>query len=454
MTRFLLLLVSAVLAVGGTVQSAVAGDLHPQDGPHVDVRLFVEEQQVVVRLEMNLVFLDHMVDFPRENSDRISTSEWKDLPGLLEAFFAVEHAVIIDGVRATPSFERLQINNPDLRLLPLFPVSGERGLRKIRFELVYPVARPPVSVRFDWSTYPPNILVDPDDPPPLAIAAELDAEGVRIPLVFSEGEPTHDWYASGATIEDRLLAVAPPVRSEGHVVPVLAIALFVLGGCVVVAGVLSARILGSSTPILVSIVVEGPFLAGAVAAMLFGVGTMTIGAGPVLPDRSSAEDVFRPLHANVYRAFDFVSETDVYDALAWSAEGDLLDRLYRIIHRGLVMQEEGGAVARVSEVRPLEIEVDSIRIAADEEGVERPMFDVTCRWQVDGVVSHWGHAHRRTNEYLAAWTVAAFEDGWRFTRAEILEQDRVDGEDDAREGMSDHDFESFDSEETFDEFEV
>ena len=366
---------------------------------------------------------------------------------------ALEHAVVIDGLRATPSFERLQINNPDLRLLPLFPVSGERGLRKIRFELVYPLEEPPVSVRFEWSTYPPNILVDPDDPPPLAIAAELDAEGVRIPLIFSRGEPIHDWYASGATIEDRLLEVAEPEWSEGRPIPVLAIALFGLGGGVVVAGLVFARVLGSSTPVLLSIVAEGPFIAGAVVVLLLDVGTVRVGAGPVLPDEADAEEVFRPMHANIYRSFDFVSETDIYDALARSADGGFLDKIYRIIHRGLVMQEEGGAVARVSEVRPMEIEVDSIRIEIDEDGIERPMFDVTCRWQVDGVVSHWGHAHRRTNEYLAAWTVAAFEDGWRFVGAEILSQDRVDDEGDGSEGRSDHDLE-FEDLDDFEEFEV
>ncbi len=420
----------------------------------MDVKLFVDEQQVVVKLEMNLVFLDHLIDFPRENPDLISTSEWRDLPGLLEAFFDADHAVFIDGVRTTPSFERLQLNNPDLRLLPLFPVSGERGLRKIRFELVYATTRPPVSVRFEWSTYPPNILVDPDDPPALAIAAELDAEGVRIPLVFSEGEPSHDWYASGATLDDRLLEVPPPISSEGRVVPVLAIALFVLGGGVVLGGMILARALQSSTPVLVSIIVEGPLLVTGIAALLFGFGTVTVGAGPVLPDRASAEEVFRPLHANLYRAFDFVSENDVYDALARSADGELLDQLYRIIHRGLVMQEEGGAVARVSEVRPLEIDVESVGTAVDEEGVGRPTFDVTCRWQVDGVVSHWGHAHRRTNEYLAGWTVAGLDDGWRITRAEILSQDRVDDGGGGLEGVSDHDRERLEGGEGAEEFEI
>jgi hypothetical protein len=70
--------------------------------------------------------------------------------------------------------------------------------------------------------------------------------------------------------------------------------------------------------------------------------------------------------------------------------------------------------------------VGDIGVAADADGIERPVFTVECRWQVEGVVSHWGHAHSRTNEYLALWSVAEEADGWRLTGAEILEQDRVD----------------------------
>lgn len=411
---------------GADTDTDTDGAMHPQDGPHVDVRLFIEASQVVVRLEMNLVFLDHMIDFPREDPNRISTVEWEAVQPMLEDHYLNANAVLIDGTRAYPTLEELQVNKPDLRLLPLFPYSGERGLRKIRFELHYPVPDPPPSsVSFEWDTFPPNILVDPVDPPPLAIAAELDAEGVRIPLVFSSVERGFTWHAGGADPETRLLEVPAPVAASGTEVPVLSIAFFTLGGLVLVTGVFLARSSGSPTPIVIAAVVEGPCILAAVLCFLLGVGTVRIDAGSALPEAAEAEAIFRPLHANVYRAFDFVEEGDIYDMLARSADGDFLDELYRTIFRSLVMQEEGGAVARVKEVRPISIEVSGIGVASGEDGVERPVFLVDCRWQVEGVVSHWGHAHSRTNEYLATWSVAEEPDGWRLTGAEILEQDRV-----------------------------
>ena len=47
------------------------------------------------------------------------------------------------------------------------------------------------------------------------------------------------------------------------------------------------------------------------------------------------------------------------------------------------------------------------------------------RWQVDGAVYHWGHAHTRLNEYRARYTVRAGDGGWRIARSEMLEQFRV-----------------------------
>jgi hypothetical protein len=131
--------------------------------------------------------------------------------------------------------------------------------------------------------------------------------------------------------------------------------------------------------------------------------------------------VFRPLHANIYLAFDYTDEGQVYDALARSVDGQLLDDLYNEIYRSLVMEEEGGAVSRIRHVEPISNRVTSIGLL---EGVIA--FSVEARWQVDGAVSHWGHSHSRTNEYLAEYTVVSGPEGWRIAASRVLEQTRVD----------------------------
>lgn len=398
--------------------------LHPQDGPHVDLRVVVDDDRVVMKIEMNFVFLDAMVDLDREDPARISAEEWAVVPGILEDHFLNLEIVRIDGTLVYPELENLQLNDPDLRLLPLFPVSGERGLRKIRFELVFGVPDPPPDrVEIVWWTFPPDILRDIPDPPPIAIASEIEAEGIRIPIVLSYDEPGYTWYRRGGDLETRLATVpAPPTPIETSW-PVAGIVFVVLGAIAVPVVLLGER---TRSRLAIWLVSEATLAGCATAAFLFGWGTVTVIDSVAPPTTIEAEAIFRPLHQNIYRAFDYVEEQRIYDALDRTADVDFVDTLYRTIFRGLVMEEEGGAVARVARVRPSEIEVLDTGVERGLDGRERPSFLVRCKWQVDGVVSHWGHAHARTNEYDAIWSVAERSGGWRLTGAEIVSQDRVD----------------------------
>lgn len=418
--------ICAYLLIGFVVLTSYRADaagLHPQDGPHVDVKIRILAEQVMIRLEMNLVFLDEIIDFPRERSERVSGPEFEEMVEKLAAFFATNHLVKIDGIQVRPTVERVRINDPDLALLPLFPMSGEMGLRKVRFDLSYPLKQPPTRVDFEWTTFPPDILLDDVDPPPLAIAAEIDAEGRRRPIVFSIHEPGYTWHALGDSIEVHLLAVPVPVKDEGVEVPVVAIGLVVVGSCVLVVGLVVMQRMKSAKPLVMVVFVESGCLAAATALFLTSTGVVTFGGGPTLPSAVEAEAIFTPLHANLYRAFDYVEESDIYDALAQSADGPFLDTIYRTIFRSLVMEEEGGAVARVARVKPLMVEVEELGLTDDG----RPVVQLTCQWRVDGLVSHWGHAHARSNVYLARWNMEETTVGWRLSGLEILEQDRVDG---------------------------
>ena len=117
------------------------------------------------------------------------------------------------------------------------------------------------------------------------------------------------------------------------------------------------------------------------------------GGDRVSTGEKSREAVAESLLRNVYRAFDYHSESDVYDALARSVHGDLLADLYLKIKQGLIMQEQGGAVARVREVKVVKTE--------PAEGKSSNGFAERVTWQVEGTVEHWGHIHTRVNEYSA-----------------------------------------------------
>ncbi|MBP87450.1 MAG: hypothetical protein CMJ64_12120 [Planctomycetaceae bacterium] len=128
----------------------------------------------------------------------------------------------------------------------------------------------------------------------------------------------------------------------------------------------------------------------------------------------AATDVAKRLLTNVYRAFDFRDDGDVYDALATSVEGDLLRDLYLQTKRSLLMAEQGGALSHVTGVEVVKV-LPSRKSAST--------FDVT--WRVAGTVEHWGHVHKRVKDYEATLTIQRIEDAWKLKGVELLSEKRV-----------------------------
>jgi len=137
---------------------------------------------------------------------------------------------------------------------------------------------------------------------------------------------------------------------------------------------------------------------------------------------SEAEGILTALLRNVYRAFDYRTESDVYDALAKSVDGELLGELYLLIHESLQMQEQGGAISRIQDVEILEGQRQSLPEDSDwsENG-----FGYRCHWTVRGTVEHWGHIHSRTNQYEAFFAVENRQDAWKIAELEVLSQERI-----------------------------
>jgi len=131
----------------------------------------------------------------------------------------------------------------------------------------------------------------------------------------------------------------------------------------------------------------------------------------------SREAVAASLLRNVYRAFDYQSESDIYDALARSVQGDLLTDLYLKIRQGLIVQEQGGAVARVQEVKIVKADL--------VEEKTKNGFAEHVTWQVEGTVEHWGHIHTRVNEYSATLEIEPAEGSWKITDMNVSRQSHV-----------------------------
>ena len=416
----LLILLSTCLL---TVSVAFSGEStrDPVDGPHVDLKLSLDQDALRMQATMNIVFLDEALDFERELPDRIDPAEGPALLDALQLWADTALIADIDGVKVNPIVDGLLINDPDTTFLALMVRTGMRGLRKVRFDVEWPLKSEPSDISLEWDVYPVDPFSSVDPPETITIAAEAQVEGIREAVFFSREAPVWSWRSGSTSIDERLERIEPPQARAPWPLPLVSI-------------IVATLALASSIPLLASRRAGTSLLALCLLPCAAIVAYAGSGIGVVLiqppgnerlrlPTSLEAEAIFVPLHGNIYRAFDYVAETDIYDALERSVSGDLLDDLYRTIYASLVMEEAQGAVSRVTAVRPVEVRIDSI--APDSDAPEI-LMDVSYRWQVDGNVTHWGHVHERTNEYLAQFDVRGSQEGWRIESVRILEQERID----------------------------
>ena len=147
---------------------------------------------------------------------------------------------------------------------------------------------------------------------------------------------------------------------------------------------------------------------------------------------------FKSLHSQIYQAFDHQSDEEIYDALSASLEGKALDSVFTSTYRALILRDQGGARARVTHVialshQELKLSQSSPRLRrhiAHYKNLNRdtsnsePQYILRYHWRVAGEVTHWGHTHRRVNDYTAIYVMSFTHEGWRITFVEPLNQKR------------------------------
>ena len=136
-------------------------------------------------------------------------------------------------------------------------------------------------------------------------------------------------------------------------------------------------------------------------------------------DDEQSKALLQTLLKNVYRAFDFREEEDVYDKLALTVKGDLLADLYLQNRKSFAIKKAGGAQAKI---RKVDIQqAQARRLEGGSLG-----YAIAGRWTALGTVGHWGHTHTRQNLYDAVVTIEAIDGRWKITDIELLEERRID----------------------------
>ena len=193
-------------------------------------------------------------------------------------------------------------------------------------------------------------------------------------LIFSKKDATQTWAVPDTVRDGGLVSVAG-VGGASWVGPVgVAAGLLAVGVGVLIVGLRRAS-------------KRGGFLLVGGSAVVLGLGVLGTSAtrGFATPvDEAEARGVIEALLNNTYHAFAYREESRVFDTLAQSVDGPLLERLYLDIQRSVGESEGGGPRVRVLDVEVRECEV----LAATSERLE-----ARVEWVSTGSVSHWGHTH-------------------------------------------------------------
>lgn len=319
--------------------------------------------------------------------DAITDEEQKLAKDAIQRYFARHNAVTIDGARVAPI--AISVGTPE-------DADGREMIGFLAFRLLYRCEGWPKKVRIAWEDFEAaNFQGEPVIPGTLRIGPQYES------MAFSPESPRFTWAypESGLPKRAALTSIAAPQSYPWAAHTLLALA--AIGGII------------------------GLFRAGAGAASWVLLLLVLGGSAAALPwdprenpaiTKPQARVVFEQLLANVYRAFEAVTEEESYDLLAYSVEPALSQELYLDIRKGLEMREQGGAVAEVGNIE---------RRGGKIEFTGARSFHVQWRWRVFAHITHWGHTHARINEYLADFDVRAGDRGWRISAFQLMDMERI-----------------------------
>ena len=373
--------------------------------------LYVEPYEVRHEILTRVKDLESWMDLGLRGNRYIEVDELEPLKRRIGEFMLSRNPVLVDGEALKPILDRasyVKVALTGIRLLDK-PERLEIASAIVGVIITYITDGMPQEVTVDWELFTDQIQRVP--------ATATDPAG-PLPTYLTPDDNVHTWTNYLKNYELPTVQMVSVAGSLGALwIPWVSV------GCALLAipallWTLRRKRKGGSIVLPVTSLV---LLIGAGAAAYpfarISVARPSVMAGELETDQ--AKELLQVLLKNVYRAFDFRDEEDVYDKLAISVSGDLLADIYLQNRRSFAVQQAGGAQAKIKSVE--------IEDAAGERLDDRPLaYAIRAKWAAQGTVGHWGHVHTRRNQYDAVVTVEALDGTWKITNLEVLEEQRVD----------------------------
>jgi len=372
--------------------------------------IYIEPFELRHEVLIPLITFETLAPLKRADKDFISVEEQEAAKETIEEFFRTHNPVEIDGIVVQPVVQRLEFYGLDFKDFAQTSEKKRISVYQARLGVIltYSVKGHPNHVKMTWDAFNRNV--------PFVKSTYYAYDGAPENTYFEPIDPEFEWESEVAREAPTFASV--PVPDPPRMIQLPQVSLFFFAVAPLLF--LMARKEGKFE---FKTAMSRAGLAAGVAALCWPLAQREI-RDPFNemkpPGDAEQKAIFSALHGNIYRAFDYKNESDVYDTLEQSIGGPLLTDIYLQIQKGLQMQEQGGAIAKVREVKLV-----SAGSAEDEAIAKKGGFVVPCNWTVRGTVEHWGHIHTRENEYEAVFKVEPVAGSWKITGMELRNEKRL-----------------------------
>ena len=390
--------------------------------------LYIEPQEIRHEILIPLLTLEQSVALKREHKDFLTIPEQDAVRPIIEDFFLTGNPITVNESPVKPFVERCDFYGIDFRDFAQISQRKQVALSNARVGiiLVYPLTTTPKNVRLTWDRFHKSLW---------AVTTVVFAQDSSFRKTLSRVGANNvlEWNAPDKALVDQISplssvpAILPPRPT--FAVPVFALSVLI-ASCIALAVMKRAGMSWSRLRVAIALLASIT-----VAAALSGVGRCNIpwGTAPSISN-DDARHVAAQVLSNIYQSFRCRGEDDVYDSLAVSTAGDVLQELYLQIQESLRMAEQGGVIARVKQVELVDSQLQPAP-HGNASGAHEQSFSCLCRWNVAGTVEHWGHIHERTNQFeavflfepiaesLSSETPASFH--WKLIKLNITNSQRL-----------------------------
>ncbi|MGI9516053.1 MAG: hypothetical protein ACR2NP_03315 [Pirellulaceae bacterium] len=374
--------------------------------------VYVTPREVRHEVLIPLASLATIINFDQEDRWYLEIEEQDRAKPLIEAFFSEGNPVSVNGTVVQPQFDRIDFGGLDVRD---FATNRERkriSLANGRVGVImsFPTRNVPDTVSVTWDKFSKMlkdvdvILIGPDD----------SVEKSQFSRFLTEN--TIEWNNPGIPpLPDVFDVEVDPDRPlQKTPLPIVSL---ICGALILLSlGAAALRLVEFKMAAAVSV----GLLAIALMMLQYKAQVQLPGAGPEPVNDGDAGQIFSDLHTNLFRAFDYKTEEDTYDALARTTNGSMLQDIYLKMRKSLEIKEQGGAISKIEGIEILDGVISAQPVAGSD--IESPDFSYRCKWTLAGSVEHWGHIHRRTNQYEALFNVRNVDGYWKFTEYQPLDE--------------------------------